>query len=43
MSGPVYFGDGVMTSLNRQFDHLVKHLANTDYEKLLSILEYNSV
>lgn len=43
MRGPAYFGDGVMTSLNRQFDDLVKHLANADYEKLISILEYNSV
>ncbi len=43
ISGPFYFGDGIVKSLNRQFDDLVKHLANTDYEKLISILEWNSI
>jgi len=32
---------GIIKSTSRLFS--VKHLANTDYEKLISILEYNSV
>ncbi|WP_236894745.1 hypothetical protein [Clostridium beijerinckii] len=43
MRGPADFGDGVMTSLNREFDESLKHLVITDYEQLLSILEYNSI
>ena len=43
MRGPVDFGDGVMSSLSRQFDQLIKHLNDTDYDELLSIIETNSV